>query len=568
MKKINTKNENFAQKYLKPKIIFPVLFAVIGVGLLVKSFAATSIFSDNFNSYAANSCPGYSDGKTFNKWQTVFSSYGCVNIKRSSTNRWLNLAPRAATSDNDTASALVVGPSFTQPFSFSAKTYTNKQLRQNSAPNAWETSWFVWNYTDNEHFYYFIPKANGWELGKRDPAYPGGQRFLATSDVQKYGLNTWKKFKVDQLVDNTMKVYVNGALLTTFKDTERPYSGGRIGFYTEDADVRFDDVDVSIPDATPALTPPPTPTSRPAPTPTPTPSPTTFNTAPGRALPDTLYGVTTESVGNLTSLSDSLTRHAKRPTTRIVFQQGTNPADYTSAISNLRNTSYVMGEILDSTALKNTSVDNYRTRTRSFVNQFKNNIDIYEIGNELNGEWVGTPADINAKVQAAYDVVEKENASLNLKSAVTLNYWPSSNCYSYPWEATESFAQQMPAEVRNGVDYALLSFYETACSPRAKPTDQQFIDIFSKLKTIFPNAKIGMGEVGAQGKADGLPADPTLAEKQQLISRYYGMHNSLKSALGPRYVGGYFWWYYYQDAVPYNRSGSIWPALEDAFNKY
>ncbi len=287
-----------------------------------------------------------------------------------------------------------------------------------------------------------------------------------------------------------------------------------------------------------------------------------------RPIPDTLYGVTIESVSQLSSITDSLDRHTQMPTTRIVFQDGMNVSDYTNAINQIYSKSYIMGEILDSTGLESISTENYKTRARNFVNAFSGKVDIWEIGNELNGEWVGQPADIRAKAQAAYDVVEKENASLNLRSAITLNYWPSTDCYSYSWEDTETFANSLSTEIKNGIDYVLLSFYETACSPRAKPTNQQFITIFNKLKTIFPNAKIGMGEIGAQGKDDGLSSDPSLSEKQTIANRYYGMHNALKEALGPRYVGGYFWWYYYQDAVPYNKSQSMWQTIEDNFSQY
>lgn len=315
----------------------------------------------------------------------------------------------------------------------------------------------------------------------------------------------------------------------------------------------------------PPVTPPPV---TPPPVVTDPKSDTSFSNAPGRALPDTLYGVTIESVENLSVIKTSLTGHTKRPTTRIVFQSGTKASDYASAINSLRDTSYIMGEILDSTALKKSSVDAYKARTRDFVSTYGNKIDLYEIGNELNGSWAGQPADINAKVQAAYDVVEKEYASSNLRSAVTLNYWPSSDCYGKSWEDTASFANGMPSEVKNGVDYVLLSFYETACSPRAYPTDQQFIDIFNKLKSTFPGAKIGMGEIGAQGKDDGFSKDPDLAEKQRISNRYYGMHKALKSVLGSRYVGGYFWWYYYQDAVPSNKSNSMWQTIESNFNSY
>lgn len=298
----------------------------------------------------------------------------------------------------------------------------------------------------------------------------------------------------------------------------------------------------------------------------------TFSTTPGRAIPDTLYGVTLDDVSNLSGINTSLTRHTKRPISRIVFDLQNQASYYSSAVTTLRNTSYIMGEILDSDSLESVSVNGYKTRTQNYVSTFGNKIDIWEIGNELNGEWAGTPTDLNAKVQAAYDVVEKDNASLNLRSAVTLNYWPTSDCRTYSWEDTLTFAAAMPAEVKNGVDYVILSFYETCGYPDVPytyPTNQQFINVFNSLKTIFPNSKVGMGEIGVQKAEDfdGMP-EPTLADKQKVANRYFGMHNALKTALGTRYVGGYFWWYYVDDAVPYNKSQSMWPTIESNFNSY
>lgn len=292
-----------------------------------------------------------------------------------------------------------------------------------------------------------------------------------------------------------------------------------------------------------------------------------FTTEPGRTIPDTIYGLTTESVGSLNSLVDSVDRHTKTATTRIVFQNGDNPSYYVNSVDRLRQVGYVMGEILDSSSMKRYTTQQYADRTRQYVNQFGNNIDIWEIGNELNGEWLGTQADILAKTQAAYDVVEKENSDKNLRSAITLNYWPTSDCYAKSWENTETFANSIPTEVQNGVDYILLSFYETACSPVAHPTVNDVTNIMNKMKTIFPNAKVGFGEIGAQGVDDGFPA-PSLAEKQRIANTYYGMHAQLKANLGSRYIGGYFWWYYFQDAVPYNKTNSMWPTIEANFNSY
>ncbi|UMG93229.1 hypothetical protein [Nocardioides sp. TF02-7] len=110
-----------------------------------------------------------------------------------------------------------------------------------------------------------------------------------------------------------------------------------------------------------------------------------------------------------------------------------------------------------------------------------------------------------------------------------------------------------------------LSFYETACSPRARPTAAQIAATLRSLQRIFPRALVGIGEVGAQGRADGLPRDPTFAEKERIARRYLGMHDRLRQAVGRRFIGGYFWWYYATDAVPRSRPGSLWPVLESLY---
>lgn len=277
-----------------------------------------------------------------------------------------------------------------------------------------------------------------------------------------------------------------------------------------------------------------------------------------------LRGVTLESVDHLGQVEEALARHSRRPTARIVFQHGVGPAGYARAVRRLHDDADLMGELLDSTALRRTTVAAYRARTRDFVRRFGDRLDYCEIGNELNGEWVGRPRTIDAKVAAAYDVVESENAELDLRSVITLNYWPSHDCYAHDWEATLPFARQLPHGVRRGVDVVLLSFYETACSPRARPPAAQFAATLRALTRVFAHARVGFGEIGAQGRADGFP-EPTLAEKERIARRYIGMHDQLREAVGARYVGGYFWWYYATDAVAWNRPESLWPVLEDLY---
>ena len=200
-------------------------------------------FINNFSSNTLNTC--FADGSTFAPWTSSFSGYGCNQVEASGARFWLDVAPFVSTAASLTHAALVLGPAFAAPIAFSADLYTTAQLRRNTPPNPWEVGWLLWNYTDNSHFYYFQAKPNGWELGKEDPAYPGSQRFLATGTSPTFPIGSWYIVKIVQ-TQNTITIYVNGRLITTFTDTLAPYTAGNIGFYVEDSEARFENIAVNV----------------------------------------------------------------------------------------------------------------------------------------------------------------------------------------------------------------------------------------------------------------------------------------------------------------------------------
>ena len=210
------------------------------------SLATTTSFPEIFSSYPTGIC--LADGLNFSPWASVFNGYGCNKIEKSKVGTtWLHESPQASTSSGETHAALVTGPTFSGPLTFTTVLETVKQLRTGSIPNSWEVGWVLWNYSDNQHFYYFIAKPNGWELGKEDPSYPGSQRFLATGSSPAFAVGKWYTIKVVQNSTNTISVSVNGIPLTTFTDTENPYMNGKIGLYSEDAHVHFKTASVSQP---------------------------------------------------------------------------------------------------------------------------------------------------------------------------------------------------------------------------------------------------------------------------------------------------------------------------------
>lgn len=177
------------------------------------------------------------DGSAHGAWLAVFDGEGSTTFREGA----ISLSPRAATRPDETHAGLVVSMRHYQSIDYAVSMRTTRQLRK-PEPQPWEAGWVVWQYEGNDRFYYFSVKRNGWELGKVDPAYPGGQRFLATGD-EPLGFQGERRVRVRQ-IDNVMSVWVDGRPVVTFTDNERPYLRGAIGMYSEDAVVRFSDVAV------------------------------------------------------------------------------------------------------------------------------------------------------------------------------------------------------------------------------------------------------------------------------------------------------------------------------------
>lgn len=166
---------------------------------------------------------------------------GAMAARADDTTRVVVLAPKAADSADTTHAALLISRErYSGRVAFAGRVATIRQLRVGSPPNPWECAWLVWNYQDEQHFYYVALKPTGWEIGKRDPAYPGGQRFLA-SGAASYPLGVWHDFLIVQ-ERNAISVRVNGAEIASYVDGERPYLSGNLGLYVEDAEAQLDDV--------------------------------------------------------------------------------------------------------------------------------------------------------------------------------------------------------------------------------------------------------------------------------------------------------------------------------------
>jgi len=252
-----------------------------------------------------------------------------------------------------------------------------------------------------------------------------------------------------------------------------------------------------------------------------------------------VYGVTIDAVNGLNNIVSSLRNHNKRMTTRIVFDEWQPASQYLTAVNRIDSVSDIMGEILDSYYMSQYSVQQFKERVDEYVTLLANKVDIWEIGNEVNGEWLGHKDTVVTKISYAFSVVKLSRR----KVALTLYY--NHNCWQNPQnEMFRWVNENISPKMKLHLDYVLVSYYEDDCN-NYQPDWQR---VFDSLHVIFPNSKLGIGECGT-----------TIASrKAEYITRYYTMNITT-----PNYIGGYFWWYYRQDCVPWNTK-PLWQVLDNA----
>ena len=285
-----------------------------------------------------------------------------------------------------------------------------------------------------------------------------------------------------------------------------------------------------------------------------------------RPLPTVLLGVTLEGVSNLPEgeqidVNDAVSHHRIKPISRIVFDYENKPEDYLEVGSQLHQHSFIMGEILDSASLKECNLTCYSERTRSYLDQLGNKVDIWEIGNEVNGEWTGSSTtETVKKIEAACKLVKDRGG----RTALTLYYNSTCPPPDRKYEMWQWINDHHRVLSGMKLDYVLVSYYEDHCGGPAP----DWVAIFKQLARYFPNSSLGIGECGMIDES-GECVPGNISEKTRRINNYYKTIHSrlMTSEVRTKYAGGYFWWCYRKDMVPRLGQGELnplWKAVEDA----
>lgn len=252
-----------------------------------------------------------------------------------------------------------------------------------------------------------------------------------------------------------------------------------------------------------------------------------------------IYGVTVETLDNIDATVEALRKMKYKPTVRIVFHEKIPAITYLEPLKKIHEVSYIMGELADSYYMKNYSISEYRTMTRDYLDTLSSVVDIWEFGNEINGEWLGKTSEVIAKISYSFGEIKKRKQV----AALTLYYnegcWEKKDAEMFTWSK-----KNIPEKIRRNTDYVFISYYEDDCDGKQPDWEK----VFNQLAELFPGSRIGFGEVGS--KFDD--------KKSDYIKKYYSLQIPHS-----RYVGGYFWWYFSQDMVP--DSKPLWQTLNSSF---
>jgi len=252
-----------------------------------------------------------------------------------------------------------------------------------------------------------------------------------------------------------------------------------------------------------------------------------------------VYGVTVDRLDGLEKTLEALRTLGRKPTVRIVFDEDMPAEHYREAAGKIHEVAFVMGEILDSQFVKKCTLEGYRKRTGEYLETLGGRVDLWEVGNEINGDWLGPAEQAAAKMTAAFDLVKERK-----KAAALTLYYNEGSVKDRSFEMFRWAEERIPDRVKQGLDYAWVSFYDDDFEGPAP----DWPAVFERLGKMFPAAKLGIGECGTKKQS----------RKAEFVRRYYGLKVD-----HPRFVSGCFWWYFSQDMVPSTRP--LWKVLQECF---
>lgn len=247
-------------------------------------------------------------------------------------------------------------------------------------------------------------------------------------------------------------------------------------------------------------------------------------------------------VNRLRQLADS----GRRPAVRVVLDDLAEINAWADAVGAIQDTgSLVVGQVCDSFLIRDLTDAQWRARLDTVFTRLAS-VDVWEVGNELGGNWLGDKA-IERVTQAA-----RRARSASRPSLLTLYYQLGQDEPRYS-TFTWAKANLTPA-LMELVDVVGLSIY-----PQHHPLGSGADRILTALAAAFPDHQIAVTEAGygAEDLNDG-PWWFGSADDIHAARREVARHITSVGLGRARCWGAPFWWYFLEDeAEPGGAVGDV-----------
>jgi hypothetical protein len=200
------------------------------------------------------------------------------------------------------------------------------------------------------------------------------------------------------------------------------------------------------------------------------------------------WGVTFDTItggtGDLATVRDLVGGDPQDGWVRIVFDRKKSPSYYANEIAAAHQAGLrVVGQFLDSSDMAKVSMRAWKSRVRAYVSALPT-VDEWEVGNEVNGNWLGR--DVVSKITYAANYVKTHTSARTL---LTL-YWQlgeDNAAHSmYTWAK-----RNLSSSLLSQIDDIGISLY-----PEDHPMGVTFDRAFSTLHSLFPSQRIEITELG------------------------------------------------------------------------
>lgn len=247
-----------------------------------------------------------------------------------------------------------------------------------------------------------------------------------------------------------------------------------------------------------------------------------------------------------------LARQTDRPTAvRLVFDLERGVDAYREKVAEASRAGLVVvGQILDSTDMAEVDMDRWQRRVAEFVDGLPE-VGVWEVGNEINGDWLGSQ--VSEKVDYAARYVREHTSARTMITLLWQLGEGKKDTSMFTW-----VDENLAPSTRALIDEVGLSLY-----PDTHPLGVSLDRVMLTLDREFASSRLSVTELGY--RVPGTPhtwwwGSTDEQEAKRVIADYYG-----RAIRGyPYSSGGPYWWLFTQEAP---QDSPLWSTFRTAMGE-